>query len=287
MFAPMLAVASAQIPASPSASAGRVPSLSAVPEAAAASKQAARARQLLAGGTDPRVPLRDLDGLCAAAGILIDRRQLRGAAGGIEATLTPLDGDRFGVVVDPEPPGGWGRIGHPAVAADLERQRFRFRVAHELGHTLFYHRSGQRPRRRFAVTPREEAFCDRFARALLLPDAAVAECSASPAEVVRVQREYDVSLETCVRAFAEVHGERFFGLLVSKGASAPFVRPQWVSPAELPARWWAADWLQRALPHGSTSDRSGLIGSGRKAMRCLWRALPHRGQLLITGTPAS
>jgi hypothetical protein len=177
-------------------------------------------RDLLDGQLDREAPMHNLDSICTDANVVVERRRLRGAEGGIEATLTPLDGDRFKIVVDPEPPGGWDRI-DPAVRADLERQRHRFRVAHELGHTLFYDRSAGRPRRRVAVTRREEAFCDRFAQALLLPDGAVAKCAPSPGEVLRIQREYDVSLETCVRAFADMHGGVFFGLLVSKGAKRP------------------------------------------------------------------
>ncbi|MFN2468673.1 MAG: ImmA/IrrE family metallo-endopeptidase [Gaiellaceae bacterium] len=177
---------------------------------------------------------------------------------------------------------------HPNLRADLDRHRYRFRVAHELAHTLFYARPGGRPRRRFAVTGQEEAFCDRVARALLLPDQAVLHRAPTPTALLCVQREYDVSLEMCVRAFAEVHDDVFLGLLVARGSSAPSIRPQWVSSAELPARWWAADWLQGALRHATaTTDHSGLIGVGRRALRCLWRALPQRRQILITAAPAS
>jgi uncharacterized protein DUF955 len=225
--------------------------------------------------------LPDLDGFCAGAGVAVAHRRLRAAVGGVEATLTPLDGNRFGVVVDPEPAGGWPRI-DVLLRTDLARQRYRFRLAHELAHTLFYDRSGTRPRRRFPVTAAEEAFCDRYARALLLPDDALANRIVTPAEVLRVQRQYDVSLELCVRAFAEVHSRGFFGLLVANGPSAPVLRPQWVSATGLPARWWTAEWLQRALPHSPSTDRSGVFGSGRNALRCLWRALPQRGQILIT-----
>jgi hypothetical protein len=268
----------------PSARHSHLPTLRAVPAAATAPLYAQQARRAIGEHADA-APLPDLDGFCAAAGVAVARLPLRAAAGGIEATLTPLDGDRFGVVVDPEPAGGWQRI-DVRLRADLARHRYRFRLAHELAHTLFYDRSGARPRRRFSVTAAEEAFCDRYARALLLPDDALADRMVTPAEVLRVQREYDVSLELCVRAFADVHGRGFFGLLVANGPSAPVLRPQWVSATGLPARWWTTDWVQRALSYSANTDRSGVLGSGRNALRCLWRALPHRGQVLITaGAP--
>ena len=274
--------ASMNRPERPPARHPHLPTLRAVPAAAAAPIYAGQTRRAIAGHAGA-APLRDLDGFCATAGVTVARRPLRAAVGGIEATLTPRDGDRFSVVVDPEPAGGWQRI-HVPLRGDLARHRYRFRLAHELAHTLFYDRSHGRPRRRFPVTAAEEVFCDRYARALLLPDHALADRMVTPTEVLSVQREYDVSLELCVRAFAEVHGRGFFGLLVANGPSTPVLRPQWVSATGLPARWWTADWVQRALSQSTNTDRTGTLGSGRNALRCLWRALPHRGQILITAS---
>ncbi len=145
--------------------------LPAVPGVADAGRHAAYLRRLAAVPAD--APLLDLDAVCAIAGIEVQPARLRGAAGGIEAALTPLPGNRFAVSVDAEPRGGWARfdpgIPRPARAAALP-----IRAAHEIAHTLFYVRSGDRPRRRFPVSRREEAFCDRFAQALLLPDRVVA-----------------------------------------------------------------------------------------------------------------
>jgi hypothetical protein len=256
-----------------------------VPPAAAASLHADLFRRALGAGIGLE-PLRDLDAVCGQLGIEVRRRTLRGAAAGVQATLAPLDDDRFSVAVDPEPAGGWERVAD-GVRDDLARHRHRFLLAHELGHTLFYERSGAgRPRRRFSVTAAEEEFCDRFARALLLPDGAVAGHCPTPGDVLRVQRRYDVSLELCVRAFAEVHGERFFGLLVVKETGTPRLRPQWMTSGRLSPRWWAADWVQQTLSQGSEDcDGTGVIGSGRRAVRCLWCALPQRRQVLVTSAP--
>ena len=144
--------------------------LPAVPGVADAARHAAYLRRLAAVPAD--VPLLDLDAVCAIAGIEVQPARLRGAAGGIEAALTPLPGNRFAVSVDAEPRGGWARfdpgIPRPARAAALPIPR----RARDRTHAD--DRYGDRPRRRFPVSRREEAFCDRFAQALLLPDRVVA-----------------------------------------------------------------------------------------------------------------
>lgn len=257
--------------------------LPAIPSAADVRRHAEHLRRLAAIPDD--APLLDLDAVCAIVGVEAQPAMLRGAAGGIEAALAPLPGNRFAVSVDAEPRGGWARF-DPVIRARLEPQRYRFRVAHEIGHTLFYLRSGDRPRRRFPVSRREEVFCDRFAQALLLPDCVVASDVATPARLLELQERYDVSLEMCARAFAELHGGLLVALLIAKDVSPPSLRPQWVAPVGLPPRWWTDEWLQRALTHPASVDRLGLIGSGARALRCLWRGLPHRRQVLLTALPA-
>lgn len=154
-----------------------------VPSAADAARHAGHLRRLAAVRAD--APLLDLDAVCDIAGIEAQPARLRGADGGIEAALTPLPDNRFAACVDAEPRGGWARF-DPRIRARLEPQRYRFRVAHEIAHTLFYVRSGHRPRRRFPVSRREEAFCDRFAQALLLPDFVVASGAPTPARLLQL-----------------------------------------------------------------------------------------------------
>ncbi len=95
-----------------------------------------------------------------ARGWQADLRPLRAPDGGIEACTIPsaLYGFRF--MVDDRVAGqlGPGRGEQSEVA--------RFRLAHEVGHTLFF-RPGTPPSRRVPPTEDEERFCDDFATALL------------------------------------------------------------------------------------------------------------------------
>ena len=255
--------------------------IAAVPEVSAASRYAELLRASIDGDDARHRPLPHLDAFCAATGMVITTASLRGAAGGVQATIAPLHGDRFHVVVDPEPLGGWSRF-ESSVRDDLRRQRYRFRLAHELAHTFFYDRSGAEPRRRILLTKQEEIFCDHFARGLLLPDEALRGCKLSPRSVIALQQRFDVSLETAVRGVAAVRSDVFLGLLVANGAHAPHLRPQWQSDGvDLPPRWWAAEWLQSALVNAPSGDQLGLIGHGRSIMRCIWRVLPTRKQVLV------
>src|SRR5207248_9961660 len=78
----------------------------------------------------------DIRGVCKRLGIEVKRVDLGAARGGREGLLIPLRRNRFRIVVDPTPPGDWD-VDHSAGSA-LGRQRWRFRVAHELAHTFFY-----------------------------------------------------------------------------------------------------------------------------------------------------
>ena len=143
--------------------------------------------------------------LAAAAGAEIRETDLASVAGGSEALLIPLPRNGFCIAVDPTPRGGWDNRDSSS-RRDVCRQRIRFRVAHELGHTLFYQRTpGELPWRNHCTSELEEAFCDRFARGLLIPDGAVRRCRRISG-LLRIQHEHDVSLEVALRALAEVQG---------------------------------------------------------------------------------
>jgi hypothetical protein len=172
-----------------------------VPPACDAASVAAEVRFRLMPPGRADEPLRNFRRLASRGRFEISEETLSAAAGYDEALLIPLDGDRFAICIDPTPRGGWHRI-RPHLRTALRRQRFRFRVAHEIGHTLFYDRGGDRPRRLFDGSEREERFCDEFARSLLLPTNAARKCPPTPAAVLRLQQEYDVSLEVAVRAVA-------------------------------------------------------------------------------------
>jgi hypothetical protein len=143
----------------------------------------------------------NLSSICTAARAKVQAVNLGARDGLQEAMLVPLAGDRFGISVDPAPPGGWGRT--PShLRTDLRRHRMRFRVGHELGHALFYRRGLETPRRQVFDSPAQEAFCDSFSMNLLVPRSVAARVKASPEAVMRLRASCDVSLELAVRAVA-------------------------------------------------------------------------------------
>ena len=79
---------------------------------------------------------------------------LRAAEGGLEAAIVSSLDHEFEIVCDEWLP-------------DQDSDRLRFRVAHELAHTLFFNWSDNPPSRVSERTDEEERFCDEFAEALL------------------------------------------------------------------------------------------------------------------------
>ncbi len=175
-------------------------SLSQVPALTDAAAMATEIRALVLP-TRPSSPLQGFTRIAQAGRFVISQETLSAALGQEEALLIPLDGDRFSICVDPTPSGGWARI-KPRLRRELRRQRHRFRVAHEIAHTLFYDRGGERPRRRFPGSDQEEAFCDEFARSLLVPRAVARKCGLTPSAVFSLHSSYDVSVEVAARAIA-------------------------------------------------------------------------------------
>ncbi len=176
--------------------------LDTVPNAAEAAGFAARAR----AEAGQRGATTDLRSVCAAARAQVQTARLGGAARGQEAMLAPLPGDRFGVSVDPTPPGGWQRI--PIhLRKELKRHRLRFRIGHELGHTLFYSRGGDEPQRHLFDSPAQEEFCDSFSRELLIPRLQARRAKPTPEGLLRLRAKCDVSLELAARAMSTVQPE--------------------------------------------------------------------------------
>jgi hypothetical protein len=168
----------------------------------AASEVSLAIRQRLLGRDQALLPLDDMQHVATAAGAAVFEGDLAAAGGGCEALLIPVASNHFRIIVDPTPRSGWGQ--RHAEQKAVHRQRVRFRVAHELGHTLFYRRfPTQVPSRARERSQPEEDFCDRFARALLVPDSVLRDCR-EPEHLVDVQQAYDVSLEVALRGLAEV-----------------------------------------------------------------------------------
>ena len=144
----------------------------------------------------------DFAAVCDAFGVALRVAELEGRGGGREAMLVPLQENRFGIIVDPTPRGGWSLVPQP-VRHDLRRHRLRFRLGHELAHTFFYaRRAGQTPRRRLFDSDQQEDFCDRFSRSLLVSRRRIADMEPSVEGLLSLQQACDVSLEVAARAAA-------------------------------------------------------------------------------------
>lgn len=199
-----------------------------VPDEGEAIGLAERVRTALYGEQRDRVPFDPADA-CAKAGCRLEQRRLGGARRGLQALLVPRD-DHFEVIVDPEPPGGWSQVA-AALRAPLATHRVRFRVAHELAHTLFFARDPSSLRRVAADSDEQEAFCDAFARALLVPPSVASSMTPTADSVLALRRRFDVSLEVAARAISHAHPDTPFWLVVSPATedAEPFV--QWRSRA--------------------------------------------------------
>jgi hypothetical protein len=221
-------------------------------------------RQLILGAGSQAVPLRDLSGLAELLGVEVVERDLAAGTDGCQALLIPTANDTFRLVVDPTPRSGWPSLGAASLAR-IRRHRIRFRVAHELGHTIFYKRApGQTPRRVAEGGPHEEAFCDAFARALLLPDRAVRNC-ASVVRLVRVAQRYDVSIEVAARALGEIESSDVALFYWSASVQSPAVQWSNLQTTSRLERWRSA--VGRALRVGASlaaPDADGLILAARR-----------------------
>lgn len=250
--------------------------LATIPGVEETTEIAARMRQLLLGAADAMRPLRDIRELCRLGRFRMRERRLGGARGGLEAVLAPAEGDHFEIHVDPEPRGGWDRVPAPA-RATLQRQRLRFRVAHEIAHSFFYERDGSVPRRRLAPSAQQEEFCDRFAAELLLPGAVVASAERSAPGLVDLATRYDVSLQMAARSFAGQWPSAIVALFVQRPG---VLERQWsAGDGHLPAGWW-----RNGPPRGLSSWESFEV----EALARAWGldgtqalALPDRQQVVV------
>lgn len=122
----------------------------------------------------------------------------------------------------------------PIASRDVRRHRWRFRVAHELAHTLFYASDGASLTRLSRPgTASEERFCDDFARCLLVPP------PPSPVDadgLLRLQQRYDVSLELAARSVAASVDAPRVGLWWWQSThdnTTPVLAEQWATDGEL------------------------------------------------------
>lgn len=123
-------------------------------------------------------------------GVRVRSGRLGAAAGGSQARMLPLPAG-FEVTIDPEPAPG--EPDDPAEAA----ARWRFRLAHELSHVLFFSKETPHVRVRRAEAG-EETFCDLVAALLLVPPALTAGLDA--AGLVALARSLRAPLSAAVMA---------------------------------------------------------------------------------------
>src|SRR5690242_2911121 len=103
-----------------------------VPPAEHAADLARQVRRDVLGIGSEDQPIVDLRPLLKAGRFSLRHARLFGREGGLQALLAPRPNNRFSIEVDAEPAGGWGRF--PAgLRAEVELQRLRFRVCHEIG----------------------------------------------------------------------------------------------------------------------------------------------------------
>jgi hypothetical protein len=206
------------------------PSLDRVPRLSEAARLAKDLREAVLGLERLAAPLTDLDGILDLGRLQVFDAQLSAEEGSQEAMLVPLPNDEFAISVDPTPRGGWDCV-RPPLRDELRRHRVRFRIAHEIAHTLFYARSAGEPRRSVLDSPAQEAFCDEFARALLVPPWVAAALPLTVRAIFDVQRRFDVSLEVAARSMAAAHGRGAAIALWYRPSGADYLRLQWSSPA--------------------------------------------------------
>jgi IrrE N-terminal-like domain len=245
--------------------------LLAVPSLDQAARIALEVRRRLGIARPNVAPVAVIEEICRAAGLKLRLRRLRGRHDGLQAVLSPCERG-FEVTVDTEPRDGWDTVPE-AVRTSLHRHRLRFRVAHELAHTLFYDRTAACPHRLVPDSDEQEAFCDSFARAFLVPPATISPQIAEPAAVVRLARRYDVSLEVAVRAVAASRPEDWFGLYVRRPDG--FIT-QWLSSAIVGPPWmqsWTRQLEATASGVAARHNESGWRGTALE--------LPVRRQVLV------
>lgn len=257
------------------------------PEEAAAIAQ--RIRQAILPPDAQDEPLCHPERLCELGHFRLRRRRLTAAQGDVQGWIFAEPGDSFLIEVDDEPAGGWDTVPEH-LREEVGRQRLRFRVAHEIGHSFFFSRTGDTPEPLLPTSPKEEEFCDAFAGALLVPRDVVLGTETTPEGVVELHRRFDVSMQCAAHALQEAHGPDFFiGIVlnaenVSEDPLSTYV--QWCEPWDYPDGFWQrGELLKEAVREGHAIKP---MRRWRSRQRLLGRALylADRGQVIVTAQPA-
>lgn len=152
-----------------------------------------------------------------------------------------------------------------------------FLVAHEMAHTFFYDRCA-RPHRRFvAQSSEEEAFCDSFARHLLLPSMPRSSCIPNTAWLQRLSVDNGINLGTAASgAVVDIEGLAIVMVVVRR--SLPTIA--WAA-GRIPAwmKGWTADVHDGRVPVPGEAasdliENTPLEGTGRPRLLIVSTKLP-------------
>lgn len=94
--------------------------------------------------------------------------------------------------------------------------QLKFQFAHEVAHSFYFDRTGERPTRQQINDEREERFCDEFARCFLFPMEVIGiqECNNSPERKLEhlflLSDEFGVSREMAGRQFSAVDSSCYY-----------------------------------------------------------------------------
>jgi hypothetical protein len=138
----------------------------------------------------------DLRRACDAATVQVLRQKLIVGNRRHTAMLVPST-NGFRVIIDPY-------VWQQSPNSDRTRQRVRYLVAHELGHTLFY-QPGTPPKRAFPADADEERFCHRFAMSFLVPPSALEQTPLEGPTLFELTDRFDVTLRTAATSLALAH----------------------------------------------------------------------------------
>lgn len=173
----------------------------------------------------------NIENVCREGGFQIKRMNLIDSSQNSQALLVPKIDGTFDILVDPSVK----QMGGTAKGVNLnniELHRFRFRIAHEIGHSFFYNRHDRPPQRLIPVTDEEERFCDYFASTLLLPKSIVERMPITAESILWLRIHYKISAEVAGRALANANPEiAVLGLLwernLSQSDSSEGMRIKW------------------------------------------------------------
>ena len=200
-----------------------------VPPREQAAELATRVRSEYLGPGREEEPILHLADLCRRLDVRPRSARLLPERGGSQALLIPLPNDRFEAAVDPTPASGWGGLS-PELREELHRHRFRFLLAHELGHSFFFRRGCDAPARALLTSADEEGFCDEFARWLLVSRDVATKTAIDASAVFQLHRRFDVSVQVAARAVAEASSYSPWVMLLRTDETEPANwRVQWAS----------------------------------------------------------